>query len=89
MVRIHLDVELKDVKDARGRIKEEGFRLLEAQCVERTDQHPESKERFFEERYGHPEGNVLRFFPYCKFASGPRQGEPIAQMIEFKPLQAG
>lgn len=88
MVRIELTGDPIEAPSMREEIIEHGYELDAARSVERTDAHPDSEEEYFEERYDHPDGNVVRFFPHCYVASGPDQGRDRAYLIEIKPEEA-
>lgn len=86
MVRLQLEAEPQDAEKLRAEILLRGFVLQPGASVRRRkNAHPESDEAYFEERYGHPDGNVVRFYPHTRYASGELQGQPVCFLIEFRP----
>lgn len=83
--RIELHVELEDVADLRKDVLARGFELHQMKSVPRTDQHdPPSREPWYEERYHHPDGNIVRLFPHAQITMGPHEGVELGILVEYR-----
>ena len=84
MNRIVIEAPVSAAQELREQIEAKEFTLDPMRSVERNPKHTVSDEAFFEERYVHTDGNVVRFFPHTTHTAGPDTGEPVCILIEYK-----
>lgn len=88
--RIQIDFDPSEAESVRADIIARGFSLSRLESVRRDThvaRHPNADEEYYEERYAHRDGNIVRFFPCSKVASGPAKNELVGILIEYMPGQ--